>query len=260
MKRTLGERFARWRAHPQKWEPAYLSGGLKAILRQFVDCREDSGESLLSPPIEDDEAEILFDPEFRSSVDQVKAHTCLDIARLANLWMFVRRCGPGTYLEVGSYRGGTARHICNAMTQPDSDFYCVDPFETGSYEKVLDWEEEFRPGDFMDTQQSAVEALLADKPFAHVVRGFFPLAVEPLNPHDIAFCHLDVNMYDATRKSLEYLAPRLANRSLIVVDDYGHRYTPGVARAVDDFTAENQDFVLLPLFPCQALLIPRNRW
>ncbi len=260
MKRTFGERFARWRAHPEKWEPAYLAGGIKAALRSFVGSPEDSRESLLTPPIEDDEAEILFDREFRGSVDQVKEHTCLDIARLANLWMLARQCGPGTYLEVGSYRGGTARHICNAMTQPNSEFYCVDPFETGSYEKVLDWEEEFRPGDFMDTQQSAVVALLADKPFAHVIRGFFPAAVETLNLKNVAFCHLDVNMYEATRKSLEYLAPRMAPRSCIVVDDYGHRITPGVVRAVQDFLKEEPDFLLFPLFPCQALLIPRNRW
>jgi O-methyltransferase len=243
MKRPLKERLADF---------------IKATVSSHSERNSSSDQSLLSPPIEPDEAEILFDPAFRASVNQVKDFTCLDIARLANIWMFVRQCGPGVYLEVGSYRGGTARHICNAMPQKDSTFYCVDPFETGGYEHVHDWEQ--KPAEFTDTRQHAVAALLSDKPFAHVVCGFFPPAIEPLDLQGVVFCHLDVNMYDATKKSLQYLAPRMERQSCIVVDDYGHRNTPGVALAVKDFLTACPDFLAFPIFPCQALLIPRHLW
>ncbi|HWA95904.1 MAG TPA: class I SAM-dependent methyltransferase [Terracidiphilus sp.] len=187
---------------------------------------------------------------------EVMPYTCQDIARLANIWTVVKGLGQGTYLEVGSYQGGTALHICNAMPQVGSKFYCVDPFETGSFEHVHSWEK--KPAEFTDTRQDAVVALLSHKHFAQVVPGFFPSAIEPMNLKDIVFCHLDVNMYEATRKSLDFLVQRIAPHGCIIVDDYGHSLTPGVNRAVEEFLAEEPHFRSIPLFPCQVLLLAKG--
>jgi len=59
---------------------------------------------------------------------------------------------------------------------------------------------------------------------------------------------------------LEYLAPRLAARSLILVDDVDHLETPGVNKAVAEFLASHPSFLLLPMFPTQAILLPKLLW
>jgi len=204
--------------------------------------------------------EILQDKEFSASAEQVKDYTLLDVGRLANLWNMVQLVGPGIFMEVGSFRGGTALHICNAMVNRDAPFYCFDPFEKGAFENITDVDKPFLPEPFTKTRFKSVVELLSCRPNAKVVQGYFPAAATDLNLQDIAFCHLDVDIYDATKKCLEYLAPRLAPRALIVVDDYGCDDTPGVKKAVDEFLAERASFLLIPMFPIQALLLPKSLW
>ncbi len=255
-------RLSRWRANPRKWDISYIASRVLGLAGAAFNSEKatDLNANLLVPPIESEYIEILFDPKFRDSVLQVKDFTCLDFARLANIWMLVKMAGPGVFLEVGSYRGGTALHICNAMEQAGSPFYCFDPFETGGFEKMNEWENTFKPTDFMDTLYESVVKLLSSQPFAKAVRGFFPKAAEDLNLRDIAFCHLDVDMYDATMRSLEFLTPRLAKRGLIVIDDFGHRETPGVSKAVSEFVAAHPAFLAIPMFPCQAVLLSKSLW
>jgi O-methyltransferase len=249
-------------ANPRRWEISYVASRLNAAIggrvrqARLVKARRE----LLVPAIESEYVNLLYDPCFQQSVAEVRDYSCLDVARLANLWTLAKIVGPGLFLEVGSFRGGTALHICNAIEDKGVPFYCFDPFEKGGFEKLGDDDTAFKPLDFTETQYEAVARLLSSKPSARVVQGYFPSAAEGMNLRDIAFCHLDVDVYEATRDSLEYLAPRLASRSLIVVDDVGHRETPGVERAVLEFIAVHPMFIMLPMFPCQAVLVPKTFW
>ncbi len=170
--------------------------------------------------------------------------------------------GPGTFLEVGSFRGGTALHICNAIDEfhANAKFHCVDPFETGGFEQLDAGDGAFRPTDFTHTSCGQVQKLLASKPNAQVIQGYFPAAVEALNLGNISFCHLDVDVYEATRSCLAYVAPRLAPRSLILLDDIGHIGIPGALKAANEFVAADPSFLMIPIFPCQALLLPKLLW
>jgi len=260
--KAIRKHFANWKASPRKWEPSYLWAGLLVVLQPTfsrvprVKIRHD----LMTPPIEAEYVKILLDPEFKSSLAAIKGHTCLDFARLANLWNLARLAGPGVFVEVGSFQGGTALHICNAIAHRAAPFYCFDPFEKGGFEKMHDEDKAFEPNDFMHTNFESVVELLSSQPNAKVVQGFFPAAAENLHLEEIAFCHLDVDIYEATRESLEYLAPRLAPRGLIVLDDFDHLSTPGVNRAVADFLVAHPTFVLIPMFPVQAVLVPKSFW
>ena len=252
----LVEHFVNWNKSPRKWAITYVLSGLQATLRARLRKYRagNTSKRLLTPAIETEYVAILFDPEFRSSVEQVKDYTCLDVPRLANLWNLTRLAGPGIFMEVGSYKGGTALHICNAIQHRGASFYCFDPFEKGGFRKLSDCDTAFTAHDFTDTKYKAVVRLLSSKPNAKVVQGFFPAVAEHLDLRDISFCHLDVDIYDATKHSLEYLAPRLATHGLIVVDDVDHRETPGVRRAVDEFLVNHPSFLFIPMFPCQAVL------
>ncbi len=258
--------FSKWKKDPQRWRPKFIVRGVWAVLcgiyvRQIA-IRESltSHEKLLTLGPGARWVELLQEKEFSASVEQVKKYTLLDVARLANLWNMVRMVGPGIFVEVGTFRGGTALHICNAMLNRDAPFYCFDPFEKGSFENISDVDRPFTPEPFTKTRFKSVVELLSHRPNAKVVQGFFPAAAADLNLQDIAFCHLDVDIYDATRQCLEYLAPRLSPRALIIVDDYGTEDTPGVKKAVDEFVAERPSFLLIPMFPVQAVLLPRSLW
>jgi O-methyltransferase len=262
MMAAFRKHIANWKANPRRWEISYILSRLKGFsLVAFETYRlAKNREKLLSPPIETEYVKILFDPEFKSSVAQVKDYTCLDFARLANIWNLARLAGPGIFMEVGSYKGGTALHICNAIEHRGVDFYCFDPFEKGGFENLGDQDKCFKSHDFTDTRYEMVVKLLSGKPKARVIQGYFPASAKHLNIGSIAFCHLDVDVYEATKESLEFLAPRLAPRGLVVLDDVDHLETPGVNKAVDEFLTNHPSFLFIPMFPAQAVLLPKSLW
>lgn len=61
-------------------------------------------------------------------------------------------------------------------------------------------------------------------------------------PDQIAILRLDTDWYESTRHELEHLYPRLANRGVLIIDDYG--YWQGARKAVDEYIATHH----LPLF------------
>ena len=171
MTQVIRERFLHSKSNPKKWKTAdwasHLLTDLRARLRKSGTISSEA--ELLSPPIEKEYVSLLVDVDFQRSVAEARDHTCLDLVRLANLWTSVKMAGRGLFLEVGSYRGGTALHICNAMEHAGSYFYSFDPFEAGGFENLTDCDRAFRPTDFTDTNFEAVTRLLSSKPFAKVV-------------------------------------------------------------------------------------------
>jgi O-methyltransferase len=258
----IAERFRqeidRWKEHPRRGDLLYMLGApvrRKARQRELEKARR----RLLSPPIDTTNMEVLADPAFRLSAAEARPHTLLDVGRLANLWTMTRMVGEGSFVEVGTYRGGGALHILNAMHDRSQPFWCFDPFEDGGFEKITQDDKLFTCDDFTDTRHDKVVRLLARFPNATVVKGFFPAATVGIPIPPVAFCHLDVDVYEATRESLEFLAPRMARRSLIVLDDV-HRNVRGVDRAIAEFISAHPQFLFLPVFPCQGVILAKNLW
>jgi O-methyltransferase len=263
MRAELRRRYTNWKAHPRRWELAYILSRIPAVIRHGVAYEPPAmSYAPLDPPVDVEYVEQLHDEAFSKSVAEVKEFSCMDVVRLANLWNMVRLAGEGTFLEVGSYRGGTALHLCNAIDRwhPGARFFSFDPFETGGFESMTEYDTAFKANDFTGTEYGAVCRLLAPKPNATVVRGFFPHAAADHDLGQIAFCHLDVDMYEATLNSLEFVVDRLAARGVIVVDDFWHKETPGVEKATLEFVAKHPEFVCVPMFPCQAVLLPKTLW
>src|ERR1700749_3816505 len=66
-------------------------------------------------PLDASEVEVLHDPDFQRSCEQVMRFTVLDPPRLANLWTLARLTNSrGNIIEVGVYRGGSALHLANS--------------------------------------------------------------------------------------------------------------------------------------------------
>ena len=263
MKAALRQHLANWKAHPKRWSLSFVLSRIPAVARNLLVPHKPTPPPLpLDPPVEVEYVSMLLDPDFSRSIAQVRESSCLDLVRLANLWNMIRLAGSGTFIEVGTFRGGTALHLCNAIDiwHESAPFFCFDPFETGGFQDMKECDKAFKSTDFMDTEFASVQRLLAHKPNATVVRGYFPEAASGFDLGEVAFCHLDVDIYDSTLRSLEFVAKRLAPNGVIVVDDFGHEEAPGVEIATREFVSKNPVFLCVPIFPCQALLLPKSHW
>ena len=254
MLNRLVKTLSNWKAHPKRFDVSFIS---EVAEHKYQAARD--RKRLLQPPIDTKNVAVLSDSDFCRSIARVKDYTLLDVARLANLWYLAKLVGEGVFLEAGSYRGGSALHICNAIEDRPISFYCFDQFERGGFEKITRRDGLFHTDDFRDTQYEAVVKLLSCKPNAKVIQGFFPEAAAGLELQRIAFCHLDIDVYEATRDSLEYLSGRLAPRSLIVLDDV-NRKVEGVDAAIAEFLVDHPSFLFIPIFPSQGVLLSKALW
>jgi len=211
----------------------------------------------ITKPIDRMSVEILSNPEFQHSVNEVANLTLLDTPRLANLWQLCRATDhSGAMLEVGSFRGGGALHLSNAC--PQRTIIACDSFQSfETIDPVLDYQ--FHKDQFANTEYEKVANLFSSRGrTGRVFSGFFPASVTGGKLPRISFVHLDVDTYKATAESLGYLleSELMLPRSLIVVDDF-LRGT-GVDQAVAKVLAEHADWRSFPLFPAQGLLVPRS--
>jgi O-methyltransferase len=257
MPNYLSAAFEQWRSHPRRYDLPFLA---VAFVRRYLarGSAERRRHRLLVPPIDTLYVEVLNDPAFRASCASVRQHTLLDVARLANLWCLAQFVGDGIFIEVGSYKGGGALHICNAV-RGRRKFYCFDPFEDAGFASIQAQDELFHKDQFRDTHYDSVVELLRVHNNAEAIKGFFPSTAYHLSLNQIAFCHLDVDVYQATKDSLDFIKDRLAPKSLIVLDDL-NRGVKGVQQAVLEFLNDNPGFMLLPMFPSQGILLSKALW
>jgi hypothetical protein len=202
--------------------------------------------------------EVLYDPTFQASIDEVKNLTLLDTARLANLWQLCRMSNPaGSLIEVGSYKGGGALHISNSA--PSRTIFVCDTFE-GFGDLPLDrsLDRLFAKGQFIETSFDAVKKAWTNKGRdVRWVRGYFPESAASTEIGNISFAHIDLDIYKSTAETLDYLQPRFIDRSIVVFDDY-LRNADGVMKAVQEFSVAHPDWVTFPIFPGQGLMIHRS--
>lgn len=149
----------------------------------------------------------------------------------------------GDTAESGVYTGASSWFICEARKDHAGRHWAFDSFEGLSEPSDVDgtfWQK----GGLRAAEKTARELL---EPYrARVLRGWIP-AVFGEAEGDIgklAFVHIDVDLYEPTRDSLEFFYPRVTPGGIIVCDDYGFVSCPGATQAVDEFMAGRPEPVL----------------
>ena len=231
---------------------------IKSVFQAFGHDVIKVGRSKISKPVVEVDVEILDDPVFQASVKEVSGITLLDTARLANLWQLSRLSNPsGALIEIGAYKGGVGIHISNAC--PDRPVYVCDTFE-GFGNLVIDPKADrlFKKEQYSDVSFESVKASWAGKGRdVRWVRGYFPQSAAEMDISNISFAHVDTDLYESTTDTLNYLRPRLMDRSIVILDDY-LRGADGLVRAVREFTQAYPDWAMFPMFPAQGLLLHRD--
>jgi hypothetical protein len=76
-----------------------------------------------------------------------------------------------------------------------------------------------------------------------LVKGLVEETLPNKAPGKIALLRLDTDWYESTRHELIHLYPRLAQRGILIIDDYGH--WEGAKKAVDEYIRDNNLPILL---------------
>ena len=90
---------------------------------------------------------------------------------------------------------------------------------------------------------------LAAFPFIDFYPGWIPSRFPEVAHERFAFVHIDVDIYQPTKDSLEFFYPRLVEGGVIQIDDYNVMDWPGSKTAVDEFLDVNRPrfFYEIPL-------------
>lgn len=152
----------------------------------------------------------------------------------------------GRIAECGCFRGLSSYLICSRLRERDprfdgSGYEIYDSFEGLSAPQAEDQlaadaqaniRHSMKAGMFAFPLE-AVRHALREFPAISYGPGWIPQAF-PAQMQPYRFVHVDVDLYQPTRASLEYFWPRLVSGGVIVCDDYNWG---GARRAVDEFAA-----------------------
>jgi len=208
-----------------------------------------------------DQYRPLFSPwagskDFRRCFDSIEKHTLVDSRRCWMLFQLMKQALSleGDFAEFGVYRGGTAL-LAAQVLRDASDDRRLHLFDSFAGMPKTSAGEAFEAGDFKETSEEAVRALLEPiGPNSSIHAGFFPESFEGLKVERIAFAHVDVDLYKSMIDCIDFVYPRLTPGAIVVFDDYGYPSCARAREAVDEaFSVRKEKPIYLPTG--QALII-----
>lgn len=206
---------------------------------------------LVAPDIRDRAAHLPFfqpwlaDAAFQEIRRHIGEATLVGPERCWVLYSMARQAlhVPGAFYECGVYRGGTAfllRRVLGDRTDKPLRL-----FDTFAGMPRTDPDKDFvKAGDFAGVSLDAVRGFVGGD-HACYYPGLIPDSFAGLPDEPIAFAHVDLDLWRATRDCCDYLYPRLSPGGVLVFDDYGYMTCPGVRDAVDEFFADKPEVPLV---------------
>lgn len=204
-----------------------------------------------------------FDEQMRRVVEAVTPYTMTSSERIAALIETVRYVVAnrieGDFVECGVWRGGSSMAVAMMLKElgdTSRELYLYDTYEGMSapseadvdvYGKSADKKfEERRLGeDSSEWCRSPIEEVtgnLAGTGYppekVHLIKGKVEDTIPATMPRGpLAILRLDTDWYESTVHEMLHLYPRLVEKGVMILDDYGH--WEGVRRAVDEYFEEH---------------------
>ncbi len=158
---------------------------------------------------------------------------------------------PGDTAECGVYLGAGSWFICDHFRSSDRVHHGFDSFEGLSDPVDVDGSH-WHAGDLSSREADARERL---RPFnVRLYRGWIPERFQEVADRTFAFVHIDVDLYEPTRDSLEFFYPRMAAGGVILLDDHGHTTCPGSTRAAEEYMRDKPESIVM-LTTGQAFIV-----
>ncbi|HTX92664.1 MAG TPA: TylF/MycF/NovP-related O-methyltransferase [Anaerolineales bacterium] len=144
---------------------------------------------------------------------------------------------PGDMAEVGVYKGGTAKLICEVKGK--TPLHLFDTFQGLPQPHARD-AEFFQPG-WYSGKLDGVQEYLQNYKNVFFYPGLFPATSAPVKNKKFSFVHLDVDLYQSMRDCLEFFHPRLLPGGVILAHDY---QMPGVRDAISGYVKKSKARVI----------------
>ena len=210
-------------------------------------------------PLGEDNKVWLKDTEFREMYNLLSPLSPYAMERKWNLREFARYSFniPGELAECGCYDGSSAFFL--AQTFPETPLHLFDSFEGLSEPDENDLHIDknahiWKKGD-LAVSEKIIEERLRDFKNIHIHKGWIPEIFTTVKEKEFRFIHIDVDLFQPTKDSLDFFYPRLNKGGVIILDDAGFATCPGALKATDCFLKENQiDDHLLSLSSGQCII------
>ena len=209
-----------------------------------------------------------FDHETRATFGAVKHYTMTSPERvfaLCNAVRYVVANGiPGSIVECGVWRGGSAMAAARTLLElgeRSRELVLFDTFDgmvapgqedlrydDASARELLTSEDPRRQRSLwakvsLDEVKRAMSSVGYPEDRVRYVKGPVEESLPHSAPASIAILRLDTDWYESTKHELVHLFPRIVDRGVLIIDDYGA--WQGARKAVDEYIAEHSPSMLL---------------
>lgn len=212
----------------------------------------------------------IKEEEFWELYELCRPYTMTSTERMYALYQsmrYVLDAGiEGAFVECGVWRGGSSMLMAQMLANrgiSDREIWLYDTFEGMTEPSEHDVAHDGQSADEMMVEEGYDEAGKSNWCHADLVDvqsnigrtsyefskvAFIEGMVEETMPASmpegpIALLRLDTDWYDSTKHELIHLYPKLVNRGVLVIDDYG--FWEGARKAVDEYFADADHAMLL---------------
>lgn len=152
----------------------------------------------------------------------------------------------GDYAEVGVFKGATAKAICEA--KKNKSLHLFDTFE--GLPEVNKIDTMFKTKSLRSTIE-VVQNKLSNYKDVFIYKGFFPRTGASIKDRTFSLVHLDVDIYQSTKDSLNFFYDKMSRGGVIISHDY---HALGVKKAFDEFFKGKIEKVIeLPMSQCMIV-------
>ncbi|NQV41132.1 MAG: hypothetical protein HQ506_02155 [Candidatus Marinimicrobia bacterium] len=190
---------------------------------------------------------------------QVNNHTHFAPDQLANLMQAIdiTKCVDGDYVEIGVFRGTSARLSFHYMSASHIQRKCyfMDTFAGFDYDSALSSADAHWQGthnasmDGVDKRLQAIPEFDGAQPTYELVKSNIVSDNLPDGIESIAMCNIDVDIYDAVLMALKKTWPLISKRGICIVQDPGRTPLLGGAKlALDQFLSDIDSKECQPIY------------
>ena len=153
---------------------------------------------------------------------------------------------PGDIAEFGCYSGTTSLFISRLLVRNEEPrtLHVYDSFSGLPPKSIEDASvagSDFKAGELKASKRDLIKNYKkANLKLPIIHKGWFSELKDKEIPETIAFAFLDGDFYASIIDSLTHVWPRLSEKGVIVIDDFGKSNLPGVSRAVGDFFKDKE--------------------
>lgn len=201
-----------------------------------------------------------MDSDFRQIFEECEPYSMTSMERMYALFKAVKYIIenniPGDFVECGVWRGGSSMIIASTLKLlniTDRKIYLYDTFEgmpkpgendnkfRGDIIGQEVWKKEQKKGGWLVATQEEVKNNLTkiDYPEKNLVfvKGMVEETIPKIAPEQISLLRLDTDFFDSTYHEFVHLYPKLSEKGILIIDDYGS--WKGSREATDKYFKEN---------------------